>query len=224
MHSRRRLPGRAGSGVRKPHRPSRSIADKDASVLLPFADDIASGLTKPEAQTRWEVLHALDQMGKAGQRYDEDVLVAAEDSPLRRDQRIRARGGLPLFCGYGSASTDNLEGGRTQIDEAIQCYHGNPEFTDMPHAARRLCRGKHLACHELRALAQRMKFDSENASGTLRMRSEQIVAAHKNVSNGEEVPQRDKCRRSTFVSFAADASVFCTCTGCKSSTSASLLA
>ena len=29
------------------------------------------------------------------------------------------------------------------------------------------------------ALAQRMKFDSENASGTLRMRSEQIVAAHK---------------------------------------------
>ena len=46
------------------------IADKDASVLLPFADDIASGLTKPEAQTRWEVLHALDQMGKAGQRYD----------------------------------------------------------------------------------------------------------------------------------------------------------
>ena len=107
------------------------IADKDASVLLPFADDIASGLTKPEAQTRWEVLHALDQMGKAGQRYDEDVLVAAEDSLYDETNGFVREAAFHFFCGYGSASTDNSEEVWTQIDEAIQCYHGNPEFTDM---------------------------------------------------------------------------------------------
>lgn len=107
------------------------IADKDASVLLPFADDIASGLTKPEAQTRWEVLHALDQMGKAGQRYEEDVLVAAEDSLYDETNGFVREAAFHFFCGYGSASTDNSEEVWTQIDEAIQCYHGNPEFTDM---------------------------------------------------------------------------------------------
>ena len=54
------------------------ISNLDASLLFPYVDEIASGLTRPEAQTRWEVLHALDQMGKAGQRYGEGVLVAAE--------------------------------------------------------------------------------------------------------------------------------------------------
>ena len=81
------------------------IADKDASVLLPFSDDIASGLTKPEAQTRWEVLHALDKMGKAGQRYDEDVLVAAEDSLYDETNGFVREAAFHFFCGYGSASS-----------------------------------------------------------------------------------------------------------------------
>lgn len=154
------------------------IADKDASVLLPFADDIASGLTKPEAQTRWEVLHALDQMGKAGQRYGEDVLVAAEDSLYDETNGFVREAAFHFFCGYGSASVDNSEEVWTQIDEAIQCYHGNPEFTDMLMQLVAFAEGN-ISLATSSALAQRMEFDSENASGTLRMRSEQIVAAHK---------------------------------------------
>lgn len=154
------------------------IADKDASALLPYADDIASGLTKPEAQTRWEVLHALDQMGKAGQRYDEDVLVAAEDSLYDETNGFVREAAFHFFCGYGSASVDNSEEVWTQIDEAIQCYHGNPEFTDMLMQLVAFAEGN-ISLATSSALAQRMKFDSENASGTLRMRSEQIVAAHK---------------------------------------------
>ena len=56
------------------------VSNQDASALFAFVDDIASGLTRPEAQTRWEALHILDQMGKAGQRYGENVLAAAEDA------------------------------------------------------------------------------------------------------------------------------------------------
>ena len=56
------------------------ISNEDATVLLPYAEDICEALNHTEAQTRWEVLHTLDQMGKVGQRYDEDTLALAEDA------------------------------------------------------------------------------------------------------------------------------------------------
>lgn len=89
-----------------------------------------------------------------------------------------AEAAFHFFCGYGSASVDNSEEVWTQIDEAIQCYHGNPSSptcscssSPLPRATSRLPRAPRSP--------SAMKFDSENASGTLRMRSEQIVAAHK---------------------------------------------
>lgn len=161
------------------------IADRDASVLLPYTEDIASGLTKQEAQTRWEVLHALDQMGKAGQRYDEDVLVAAEDALYDESNGSVRESAFHFFCGYGSASVENSEEVWPQIDEAIQCYHGNPEFSDMLTQLVAFAESD-ISFTTSAALAQRMKFDSENASGTLRMRSEQIVAAHKKRAEKEK--------------------------------------
>lgn len=154
------------------------VSDIDAGVLLPFTEDIASGLIKPEAQTRWEVLHALDQMGKAGQRYGEDVLAAAEDALYDESNGFVREAAFHFFCGYGSASTSNSDEVWTQIDEAIQCYHGNPEFSDMLTQLVVFAEGN-ISLATSSALAQRMKFDAENGSGTLRMRSEQIVAAHK---------------------------------------------
>lgn len=154
------------------------ISNIDASVLFPYVDDISSGLTRPEAQTRWEVLHALDQMGKAGQRYPEEVIAAAEDALYDENNGIVREAAFRFFCGYGSASSENSEEVWPQIDEAIQCYHGNPEFADMLTQLLAFSEGN-ISLETSAALAQRMKFDSENASGTLRMRSEQILAAHK---------------------------------------------
>ena len=153
------------------------ISNLDASVLFPYVEDITSGLSRPEAQTRWEVLHALDQMGKAGQRYGEDVIAAAEDALYDENSGIVRESAFRFFCGYGSASHENSEEVWPQIDEAIQCYHGNPEFSDMLTHLLAFAEGN-ISIETSAALAQRMKFDSESASGTLRMRSEQIVAAH----------------------------------------------
>ena len=153
------------------------ISNADASVLFPYVEDITTGLSRPEAQTRWEVLHTLDQMGKAGQRYDEDVIAAAEDALYDENSGIVREAAFRFFCGYGSASRENSEEVWPQIDEAIQCYHGNPEFSDMLTHLLAFAEGN-ISIETSAALAQRMKFDSENASGTLRMRSEQIVAAH----------------------------------------------
>lgn len=153
------------------------VSNMDASVLFPYVEEITTGLSRPEAQTRWEVLHTLDQMGKAGQRYGEDIIAAAEDALYDENNGIVREAAFRFFCGYGSASCENSEEVWPQIDEAIQCYHGNPEFPDMLTHLLAFAEGN-ISIETSAALAQRMKFDSENASGTLRMRSEQIVAAH----------------------------------------------
>ncbi len=171
----------AGSSRAKRQKAASTIAiisNIDASVLLPYVDEISSGLSRSEAQTRWEVLHTLDQMGKAGQRYSEDVIAAAEEALYDENNGIVRQAAFRLFCGYGGASEENSEEVWPQIDEAIQCYHGNPEFPNMLVYLVAFAEGN-ISLETSAALAQRMKFDAENASGVLRMRSEQILEAHK---------------------------------------------
>lgn len=152
------------------------VADEDASVLLPFAEDISAALGYPEAQTRWEVLHALDCMGKAGQRYDDDVIAAAEDALYDESNGIVREAAFRFFCGYGAASPSNSDEVWPLIDEAIQCYHGDGEFADMLTQLVVFAQGD-ISMETSAALALRMKFDAKNASGTLRMRAEQILQA-----------------------------------------------
>lgn len=152
------------------------VADEDAAVLLPFVEDISSALGYPEAQTRWEVLHALDCMGKIGQKYGEDVLAAAEDALYDEASGIVREAAFRFFCGYGAASPSNSDEVWPLIDEAIQCYHGNGEFADMLSCLVEFSQGN-ISKETSAALALRMKFDAENASGTLRMRAEQILGA-----------------------------------------------
>lgn len=169
------------------------ISNLDAKVLLPYAEDITDGLNRPEAQTRWETLHALDKMGKVGQRYNDDVLAAAEDALYDEDSGIVREAAFRFFCGYGSASPENSDKVWPLIDEAIQCYHGNPEFSDMLTHLVEFAQGD-ISLQTSGALALRMKFDSENASGTLRMRSEQIVEAYRQRGGklGDEEPGEEE--------------------------------
>lgn len=153
------------------------VSDRDASVLLPHAEDICEALGNVEAQTRWETLHALDQMGKAGQRYSEDVIALAEDALYDEDSGVVREAAFHFFCGYGGASESNSVEVWPLIDEAIQCYHGNAEFADMLTHLVEFAQGS-IALDVSAALALRMKFDAENGHGTLRMRSEQIVQAY----------------------------------------------
>ena len=154
------------------------VAEEDAKLLLPYADAIGEGLLHAEAQTRWEVLRALYLMGKQGQSYGEDVLTAAEDALYDESNGVVREAAFRFFCGYGAASPANSDRVWPLIDEAVQCYHGNPEFADMLTHLVTFAQGD-ISMEALTALALRMKFDSETASGTLRMRSEQIVQAFK---------------------------------------------
>ncbi len=154
------------------------VALEAPELLKPYAADIADALNRPEGQTRWEALNTLDLLGKAGQKYGDDVIADAEDALYDETSGVVREAAFRFFCGYGSVSPGNSDKVWPLIDEAVQCYHGNPEFNDMLTALTEFADGQ-ISAQTAAALAERMKFDAENASGTLRMRAEQIVGACK---------------------------------------------
>ncbi len=152
-------------------------AAEDAARVQPYADDVADALNRPEDQTRWNALNALDVMGKAGSRYSDDVLEAAEDAMYDEDSGVLREAAFRFFCGYAAASPENSDKVWPRIDEAIQCYHGNQEFAQMLSVLVDLAQSEAISDNALRGLATRMKFDAGSAKGTLGMRSRQIVEA-----------------------------------------------
>ena len=56
------------------------IAHEDASVLLPYVDDLIDALYRPEAQTRWEVFDALGQVAESDPNLVEEGYDGAEAS------------------------------------------------------------------------------------------------------------------------------------------------
>ena len=153
------------------------LSDSEVERLLPYADDIADGLLHEEPQTRWEVLHALTRMGRAGQTYGDDVLAAAEDALYDETSGTVREAAFQFICGYGAASPGNSDKVWPLIDEALHCYHGDPEYSKMLTHLVAFAQGD-VSMEALEAVAQRMKFDSRTAHGTLRMRSEQVVEAY----------------------------------------------
>ena len=150
------------------------IADKDASVLLPFADDIASGLTKPEAQTRWEILDALTVLVP---EYAKEIGAAYEGAETALFDELSATLRLSAFkmlCAWGATERGRSKKVWPIVDEAIQCYHGDLEYRDMLGHLYVFAEGK-IAGDVAEDLAARLHFDAENGKGAyLKARSREI--------------------------------------------------
>lgn len=152
------------------------IAEQKPELVAPHAQLVIDSLGHPEAQTRWECLNILGSLLKAGETFTKEVLDAAEDSLFDEKSGIVREAAFRYYCLYGATSEQASDEAWPNLDEAIQCYHGNPEFSDELTHLVVFAEGK-ISKETAAALTERMKFDSENAKGTLRMRSEQIVKA-----------------------------------------------
>lgn len=151
-------------------------ASEDATAVAPFIDDVIDGLEKPEAQTRWECLNILCSFIKAGIEVPPSVLGDAEDALFDEESGIVREAAFRYYCLYGSLNEEASDKVWPNLDEAIQCHHGNAEFNDELVDLLAFAEGP-VSAEVAKALAARMEFDSKNAKGTLRKRSEQIVAA-----------------------------------------------
>jgi hypothetical protein len=151
-----------------------SIAEQQPEVLVSYIPQIADALHRPEAQTRWEVLEALSRLVELNPEAADDALSGAEVSLYDEESGSARLAAVRFLSAYGAL--DNRRSARVWplLDEAIQCYHGDPEFQDMLVAITGFAGGR-LKKEVRVSLASRMEFDAKNSKGSLKRRAGQIV-------------------------------------------------
>jgi hypothetical protein len=161
------------------------VALADVSKVEPYIDEIIDALKRPEGQTRWRVLQTLTLMLPEKSKQCSKALEDAEESLFDESMGSLRLSAFIFFCKYGKTTEVRSKEVWPLIDEAIQCYHGDAEFDDMLDSLIEFSKGKLDAYVKLQ-LAQRMAFDSENATGHLKSASLQII------NNVSKVPKKSK--------------------------------
>lgn len=154
------------------------VAKADPSRLLPYLDQLVETLSRPEAQTRWEILSALSEMCDDHAAELEPAFEEAEASLFDDDSATVRLAAFIFMCRFGQTSKERSDRVWPLLDEAIQCYHGDAEYRDMLQAL--LTMVQTCASDETKAaLAERVAFDAANGTGYIKIFSAQIAEACK---------------------------------------------
>ena len=150
------------------------IAKKDTSRIEPYAKDIVDALNRPEGQTRWEALMTLTLLIPTCSKECAKAINAAEDALFDEGTGSLRLAAFIFLCKIGKTTATRSKSVWPDLDEAIQCYHGDVEFDDMLNALVDFSQGK-LDASVKEGLAVRMKFDAETAKGNLQIKSKKII-------------------------------------------------
>lgn len=153
-----------------------TVAHADASMVTPFVGSLLDALERPEAQTRWEVLDALTALVDEHAEEVAPAFEAAETALFDEDSAPVRLAGFVFLCRYGATSEERSDKVWPLLDEAIQCYHGDPEYRDMLVALLAFVQGGASAATKV-ALAERLKFDAQNGTSYVKNFSAQIIQA-----------------------------------------------
>ena len=155
-----------------------TVAHTDASMVTPFVGSLMDALERPEAQTSWEVLDALTALVDEHAEEVAPAFEAAETALFDEDSAPVRLAGFVFLCRFGATSEERSDQVWPLLDEAIQCYHGDPEYRDMLVALLAFVQGAASAATKA-ALAERLKFDAENGASYVKSFSVQIIQACK---------------------------------------------
>ena len=144
-----------------------TAARDDPSRVLPHVDALVDALFRPEAQTRWEVLDALSALADVDADAVAPAFEGAEASLFDDDSATVRLAAFVFLCRYAASSPERSDAAWPLVDEAVQCYHGDAEYRDMLVALVSLARGN-VSDATRRALAARVRFDSESGSGYIK--------------------------------------------------------
>ncbi len=151
-----------------------ALAIREPAALKPFGAELADALGRPEAQTRWEILGALEKVVGADARVVDKALQPAIEALHDAESGVVRLAAFRLLTAYGATTATRSEKVWPYVDEAIRVYHGDPEFPAMLIGVIRMVSGS--ASDEVKiAAAERMLFDSEHGKGLLARRAKKIV-------------------------------------------------
>ena len=152
------------------------VAREDAEQLTPYLDDLIDALDRPEAQTRWEVLTALTELAPAHADACDTAFDSAEASLFDEGSATVRLAAFIFLAALGATSPERSDRSWPLLDEAIQCYHGDPEYHDMLVSLIGLAKGD-ISDATREALSARVAFDAENGVGFIKTFSAQILEA-----------------------------------------------
>lgn len=151
-----------------------AISIKKPEVLKEYASELADALEKPEAQTRWETLGALEKMVAVDARVVGKAVVPTMTALHDAESGVVRLAAFRVLCAYGATTARRSEQVWPLIDEAVRVYHGDPEFASMLAGLFRMVTG--AASEDVKnAAATRMEFDAEHTKGLIGRRAKQIV-------------------------------------------------
>ena len=152
------------------------LARRDVDQLFDYAGDIIDGLDRPEAQTRWELLDALSEMARVDPGCVEEAFGGAEASLFDEDSSIARLAAFRFLTSYGATSGKRSDQVWKILEEAIQCYHGDPEYRDMLGCLLEMAKGT-ISDQTAQVMRSRVDFDARHGRGYIKAFSAEIVEA-----------------------------------------------
>ncbi len=151
------------------------LAIQDPDCLKEYGQELADALEKPEAQTRWEILGALEKLVAVDARVVDKALSPAQTALHDADSGVVRLAAFRMLAAYGATTEHRSEKVWPLLDEGIRVYHGDPEFPQMLSGVIRLVSGN---CSDAvrEAAADTMAFDAEHSKGLIGRRAKKIVS------------------------------------------------
>ncbi len=151
-------------------------AREDAAQLMGIADELVDALERPEAQTRWEALDALSELA----RVDADKVAGgfdgAEASLFDDDSATVRLSAFRFLTRLGSSAKARSDEAWPLLDEAVQCFHGDPEYRDMLGCLLDFAHGD-ISAATKKALVERFSFDADSGRDYIKSCSAEIIEA-----------------------------------------------
>lgn len=168
----------AGTNRRKRQEASHKLAlmaRQSPESVVEIADELIEALSLPEAQTRWECLDALSEIAEIDPEAVLDAFSGAEESLFDDGSASVRLAAFRFLTSYGSMAPECSDEAWPLINEAIQCYHGDPEYREMLVCLKKFAQGD-IAENVKDALVARIGFDAENGRGFIRAYSSEICS------------------------------------------------
>ena len=150
------------------------VSHQSPELLMPYANSFVAALDRSEAQTKWESIDILAHLMACGFEVSDSLLDMVEDALFDEDSGSLRLAAMKFVCSYGSKGERAAVKSWPLIDEAIQCYHGDPEFSDMLSAVLKFAQSG-LPADVSQGLKTRLSFDASHARGSLKKRAQQII-------------------------------------------------
>ena len=151
-----------------------AVSEERVDLLKPYVAQLSDALFRPEAQTRWEILAALTSLAAVDPDCAAKAFEGAEESLYDEESGMLRYTAFRYFAKLAAAGPDWCRKVWPLLDEALQCYHGDPEFAGMLDAMVDLAQTD-IDAQTRSALCDRMKFDAQAGKSPLAYRAQHII-------------------------------------------------